>query len=204
MINASSDKIIVFVFGGVRFGRGVHQSGHNPIAIARVEMPRHLGRKARQPVEFVADLGRKHLHGSVRKKTLLKSQRNVKTHEAALFTPLWLGLACPSPSRYPHSVTGIDCIAVLKALSDVTRMRIVRLLLKKQLGVNEISERLDVSQYNTSKHLRILKEAGLLEMEKQGKQRLYTVVSGLKNQLAANRNVLELKCCTFRFDKLPK
>ena len=30
--------------------------------------------------------------------------------------------------------------------------------------------------------------------------------SGLlsKNQLAANKNVLELGCCTFRFDRLPK
>jgi hypothetical protein len=45
---------------------------------------------------------------------------------------------------------------------------------------------------------------GLVEMEKQGQQRLYAVVPRLKNQLAANRNVLELGCCTFRFDKLPK
>jgi DNA-binding transcriptional ArsR family regulator len=101
-------------------------------------------------------------------------------------------------------VNGIDCIAALKALSDVTRMRIIRLLLKEQQGVNEISECLKVSQYNVSKHLRILKEAGLVQMEKQGTQRLYSVVPRLKDQLAANKNVLELDCCTFRFDKLPK
>jgi DNA-binding transcriptional ArsR family regulator len=101
-------------------------------------------------------------------------------------------------------VNGIDCIVALKALSDVTRMRIIRLLLKEQLGVNEISERLKVSQYNVSKHLRVLKEAGLVQMEKQGTQRLYRVVPRLKDQLAANKNVLELECCTFRFDKLPK
>jgi DNA-binding transcriptional ArsR family regulator len=101
-------------------------------------------------------------------------------------------------------VKGIQCIAVLKALSEVTRMRIMRLLLKEQLGVNDISHRLKVSQYNVSKHLRVLKEAGLLEMEKQGQQRLYAVVPCLKDQLAANQNVLELDCCTFRFDKLPK
>ena len=101
-------------------------------------------------------------------------------------------------------MTGIDCIAALKALGELNRMRIVRLLLKDQLGVNQISERLEISQYNVSKHLRVLKEAGLVEMEKQGQQRLYAVVPRLKNQLAANRNVLELGCCTFRFDKLPK
>ena len=101
-------------------------------------------------------------------------------------------------------MTGIDCIAALKALGELNRMRIVRLLLKEQLGVNQISERLEISQYNVSKHLRVLKEAGLVEMEKQGQQRLYAVVPRLKNQLAASRNVLELGCCTFRFDKLPK
>lgn len=99
---------------------------------------------------------------------------------------------------------GIDCITALKALGELNRMRIVRLLLQKQMGVNEIAEQLDISQYNVSKHLRILKEAGLLEMEKQGKLRLYTVIPNLKDQLAANANVLELDCCTFRFDKLPK
>jgi DNA-binding transcriptional ArsR family regulator len=102
------------------------------------------------------------------------------------------------------AMTGIDCIAALKALGELNRMRIVRLLLKEQLGVNQISERLEISQYNVSKHLRVLKEAGLVEMEKQGQQRLYAVVPRLKNQLAANKNVLELGCCTFRFDKLPK
>ena len=101
-------------------------------------------------------------------------------------------------------MNGIDCIAALKALGELNRLRIVRLLLKEQLGVNQISERLEMSQYNVSKHLRILKEAGLVEMEKEGQQRLYAVVPRLKNQLAANKNVLELGCCTFRFDKLPK
>ena len=101
-------------------------------------------------------------------------------------------------------MTGIDCIVALKALGELNRLRIVRLLLKEQLGVNQISERLKLSQYNVSKHLRVLKEAGLVEMEKQAQQRLYAVVPRLKNQLAANRNVLDLGCCTFRFDKLPK
>jgi DNA-binding transcriptional ArsR family regulator len=101
-------------------------------------------------------------------------------------------------------MTGIDCIAALKALGELNRLRIVRLLLKEQLGVNQISKLLEMSQYNVSKHLRILKEAGLVEMEKHGQQRLYAVVPRLKNQLAASKNVLELGCCTFRFDKLPK
>jgi DNA-binding transcriptional ArsR family regulator len=101
-------------------------------------------------------------------------------------------------------MTGVKCMAVLKAMGELNRLRIVRLLLKEQLGVNAIARRLAISQYNVSKHLRILKAAGLLDMEKAGKQRLYTVAPSLKDQLAAHRNVLELGCCTFRFDKLPR
>jgi len=101
-------------------------------------------------------------------------------------------------------MTGTDCIAALKALGELSRLRIMRLLLKERLGVTAIGERLGLSQYNVSKHLRILKEAGLVEMEKLGQRRLYRVVPGFKRQLAAHRNVLELGCCTFRFDRLPK
>ena len=101
-------------------------------------------------------------------------------------------------------MNGIKCMAVLKALGEPNRLRIVRLLLKQSLGVNAIGEALAMSQYNVSKHLRILKEAGLLEMEKEGKQRLYRVIPGLRDKLAARKDVLELDCCTFRFDKFPE
>src|SRR5262245_13924008 len=101
-------------------------------------------------------------------------------------------------------MTGVDCIAALKALGEETRLRILRILFKQPLSVNEISERLGVSQYNVSKHLRIMREAGLLETEKSGKQRLYSVVEDLKAHVTANNNILDLGCCTFRLDKLPR
>jgi len=101
-------------------------------------------------------------------------------------------------------MNGLDCIVALKALGEENRLRILRLLFKEPLSVNEISERLHATQYNVSKHLRIMREAGLLETEKQGKQRLYTVVASLKSQVSANNNILDLGCCTFRLDKLPK
>lgn len=101
-------------------------------------------------------------------------------------------------------MTGLNCIAALKALSEETRLRILRLLFKEQLSVTDISERLKTTQYNISRHLRIMREAGLLETEKRGQQRLYTVAGHLKSQVAANNSVLDLGCCTFRLDKLPK
>ena len=36
-------------------------------------------------------------------------------------------------------MTGVKCMAVLKALGELNRLRIVRLLLKEQLGVNPTS-----------------------------------------------------------------
>ena len=58
-------------------------------------------------------------------------------------------------------MTGFDCIAALKALGEESRLRILRLLFKERLSVNEITGRLKLSQYNVSKHLRIMREAGL-------------------------------------------
>lgn len=101
-------------------------------------------------------------------------------------------------------MSGLDCISVLKAMAEESRMRIVRLLLQSPLGVNTIAEKLGLTQYNVSKHLRVLREAGLLEVHKQGKQHLYALVPELSNRLSKSKNELELKCCTFRFDKLPK
>ena len=55
-------------------------------------------------------------------------------------------------------VTGIKCMAVLKALGEINRLRIMRLLLGRQLGVSAIARRLKTSEYNVSKHLRIRKK----------------------------------------------
>jgi predicted transcriptional regulator len=72
-------------------------------------------------------------------------------------------------------VNGLDCIAALKALGEETRLRILRLLFREQLSVNEISERLKVSQYNVSKHLRIMRGGGLA---RNGKAREAAAVRG--------------------------
>ena len=93
-----------------------------------------------------------------------------------------------------------ECIRVLKALADETRWRIVRELLQKTLTVSELTQRLGATQYNVSKHLRILREAGIVTTEKEGKNLNCTVDPGLKQKIARNKNQLDLGCCTFRFD----
>ena len=92
----------------------------------------------------------------------------------------------------------------MKALGEETRLRIVRLLMKKQCSVNEIAETLGITQYNASKHLRVLVTAGLTEREKQGQHRMYALASDFSSHLAETHNVLDLGCCQFDFSKLPE
>jgi DNA-binding transcriptional ArsR family regulator len=95
---------------------------------------------------------------------------------------------------------GRDCVNALKALGEDNRMRIIGLLMDAPLGVCEIARRLGTTYYNVSKHLRILREAGLLDVEKHGRERLYVVPERIRRGRAHAR-VLELGCCSFRFDQ---
>jgi ArsR family transcriptional regulator len=59
-------------------------------------------------------------------------------------------------------------LTVLKALSDETRFRLLDLLLSQDLCGRALAGRLGVSEAAVSQHLKILKEAGLVEGEKRG------------------------------------
>ena len=96
-----------------------------------------------------------------------------------------------------------DCVTALRALGEETRVRIVALLIDRPMDVGAISDALGVSPYNVSKHLRVLREAGLLEVEKEGRQRRYALPETIKREAAAGR-VLDLGCCSFQFaDDVP-
>ena len=61
----------------------------------------------------------------------------------------------------------------LAALAEPNRFRIVELLRAGSLSVNDIGGRLHLNQPQVSKHLRVLKEAGLVDVEPRAQQRLY-------------------------------
>ena len=96
-----------------------------------------------------------------------------------------------------------DCVVALKALGEDTRVRIVGVLINEALDVGEISKRLGISPYNVSKHLRILREAGLLEVKKNGRTRLYALPDVIRGR-AAEGSVLDLGCCHFQFQGATK
>ena len=62
-----------------------------------------------------------------------------------------------------------------KIFGDTTRLRILDLLLNKPLCVNEISEKLDVSQSAISHQLKILRLSNLVKTEKIGKLVKYSI-----------------------------
>ena len=96
-----------------------------------------------------------------------------------------------------------DCTDILKALADRSRMRIVKTLLAEAHGVNDLAEALDLSQYNVSKHLRILREAGIVEVEPDGTRREYFIAEPFRKRLEKSGNTLDFGCCSFDFTKLP-
>ena len=64
---------------------------------------------------------------------------------------------------------------VFKALSDKTRLKIMWLLfsIDSKINVSEIIDVLEENQYNVSKHLKVLKNAGLIYEKKEGKWAFY-------------------------------
>ena len=79
--------------------------------------------------------------------------------------------------------------AILDALGDRTRRRILERLRNGPLAVVEISRDLPVSRPAVSQHLRVLKDAGLVSDRTQGNRRLYSVDP---NGLALLRAFLDL------------
>ncbi|MDO8137123.1 MAG: metalloregulator ArsR/SmtB family transcription factor [Candidatus Brocadiales bacterium] len=70
-----------------------------------------------------------------------------------------------------------DYVEVFKALADPTRLRILYLLAYagKELCVCEFVDSLEEPQYNVSRHLRVLRQAGLLKERKEGRWVYYSL-----------------------------
>jgi ArsR family transcriptional regulator len=79
---------------------------------------------------------------------------------------------------------------IFKALSDETRLRIIKLLEEGELCVCDITAALGIVQPKVSFHLSALKEAGLIKDRKQGKWIHYSL-----NEKDLFRRMLILSAC---------
>jgi DNA-binding transcriptional ArsR family regulator len=61
------------------------------------------------------------------------------------------------------------------ALADPHRRAMLALMLERPRPVNELVERLGLSQPGTSKHLRVLREAGLVRVRRDAQRRVYAL-----------------------------
>ena len=68
-----------------------------------------------------------------------------------------------------------DVAAVLAALHDPTRLRVLELLRDGERSVRAITDEADVTQSTVSQHLKVLREAGLVAVRPDGTRRLYRV-----------------------------
>ena len=83
-----------------------------------------------------------------------------------------------------------ELVAIFKALSDETRLRIIKLLEKGELCVCDITAALNMAQPKVPFHLSTLKDAGLLKDRKQGKWTHYSL-----NEKDLFRRMLILSAC---------
>jgi len=81
-------------------------------------------------------------------------------------------------SRIIQSGIMENYIRVYKALSDITRARILRLLLDAdtELCICEIMDSLNLAQHRVSKHIKKLKNAGIVKGRRQGQFVSYSLM----------------------------
>ena len=63
----------------------------------------------------------------------------------------------------------------LEALADPTRRRIVELLAERERPAGEIASHFETSRPGISRHLRVLRDHGLVRVRVQSQQRLYSL-----------------------------
>jgi len=73
----------------------------------------------------------------------------------------------------------------LSALAEPNRLQIIELLRRRPLAVGEIAVRLRLRQPQVSKHLRVLSDAGLVEVHPVAQQRIYSLRAEPFNELEA-------------------
>ena len=80
-----------------------------------------------------------------------------------------------------------DLIKALKAISDETRLRILKIMLERECCVCEVMQALDISQSRASHNLRILQDAGFVKSRRDGAWIVYAL-----NWQTANSHAMSL------------
>jgi DNA-binding transcriptional ArsR family regulator len=66
-------------------------------------------------------------------------------------------------------------VNALAALADPTRRRILELLAEEERTAGELAEGFATSRPGVSRHLRVLRESGLVHVQPEGRRRIYSL-----------------------------
>ena len=69
----------------------------------------------------------------------------------------------------------MSLVELFSALGDPTRSRVVEMLHEKPRPVHELAAAFDISRPAISRHLKVLKDAGLVKEEKAGRENVYSL-----------------------------
>jgi len=76
---------------------------------------------------------------------------------------------------HPRDATDDGDASPYRAVADGTRRRILDLLADGERSVNELLEHFELSQPALSQHLKVLREAGLVTVRRDGRRRIYAL-----------------------------
>lgn len=92
-----------------------------------------------------------------------------------------------------------DCVGRLKVLADETRLAVIASLMQSPRHVGELVDLLDVEQSLMSHHLRILRDAGLVQATRDGKAVLYRLAPSIST--TPEGQAIDLGCCRLSFNQ---
>jgi len=91
-----------------------------------------------------------------------------------------------------------SCAELLRVLADETRLAVMQQLLAGPKHVGEINDELGLEQSLLSHHLKVLREAGLVVSQRDGKAVLYQLAPHVEG--ARKGKAINLGCCLLSFE----
>ena len=101
------------------------------------------------------------------------------------------------PAESPGLEPQLSCAVMLKSLADDTRLAVVRQLFAGACHAGDLQKSLQIEQSLLSHHLKHLRDAGLVESQRDGKAVLYRLTPSVERRRRGE--VIELGCCQLSF-----
>lgn len=99
-----------------------------------------------------------------------------------------------TPSR--RAITGDDCATALRALAEPSRLELLRECRAEERSVGELCAALGAAHHFVSRHLAVLRAAGLVSARRDGRRVLYRLAPALSGR---GSDAIDLGCCELRF-----